>query len=157
MSSKKDHPGVYFPPPMFYGMTFVLSIFVQKKIALDSAFFHTPFAKASGVVLLISAAFFLFSSLAQFLRSRNTIVTIKPANSLQIAGIYRITRNPMYLGLAIVYLGLAFLIGNWWHLILFPVLVLVVQEYVIKREERYLARAFGQQYLDYKSSVRRWL
>lgn len=157
MTSKKDHPGVYVPPPMFYGLTFVASLFLQKKITLDPALFQSQLTKATGILLLICAGFFIGTSMIRFLRSRNTIITIKPANSLQITGIYQVTRNPMYLGLAIVYLGITCLIGNWWHLILFPVLIVVLQEYVIKREERYLERAFGQQYLEYKVSVRRWL
>jgi protein-S-isoprenylcysteine O-methyltransferase Ste14 len=63
----------------------------------------------------------------------------------------------MYVGLAIVYLGVTCLIGNWWNIILFPLLLLVIQEYIIKREEKYLERAFGEKYLDYKSRARRWL
>jgi protein-S-isoprenylcysteine O-methyltransferase Ste14 len=60
-------------------------------------------------------------------------------------------------GLAVMYLGISCLIGNWWNIILFPILLLVIQEYIIKREEKYLERAFGQKYLDYKNRVRRWL
>ncbi len=63
----------------------------------------------------------------------------------------------MYVSLLLVYTGLSFLIGNWWNLILLPLLVFIVQEYVIKREENYLDRRFGQQYADYKKRVRRWL
>ena len=63
----------------------------------------------------------------------------------------------MYVSLLLVYTGLSFLIGNWWNLILLPLLVFIVQEYVIKREEKYLDRRFGQQYADYKKRVRRWL
>ena len=72
-------------------------------------------------------------------------------------GIYGITRNPMYVGLAMVYLGITCFIGNWWNIILFPLLFLIVQEYIIKREEKYLEFEFGQQYDDYKRIVRRWL
>jgi protein-S-isoprenylcysteine O-methyltransferase Ste14 len=63
----------------------------------------------------------------------------------------------MYVALAIIYLGLTCLIGNWWNIIFFPLLFLVIQEYVIKSEEKYLERAFGNEYLNYKRRVRRWL
>lgn len=63
----------------------------------------------------------------------------------------------MYVGMTMIYLGLTCLIGNWWNVILSPVLLIIVQEYVIKREEKYLVQRFGQQYLDYKLNVRRWL
>jgi protein-S-isoprenylcysteine O-methyltransferase Ste14 len=49
------------------------------------------------------------------------------------------------------------LIGNWWNIILFPLLLLIIQEYIIKREEKYLALEFGQQYEEYRRNVRRWL
>jgi protein-S-isoprenylcysteine O-methyltransferase Ste14 len=63
----------------------------------------------------------------------------------------------MYISLCFIYIGLSFLIGNWWNFILLPVLFILVQEYIIKREEQYLEHRFGKEYLDYKSKVRRWL
>lgn len=63
----------------------------------------------------------------------------------------------MYLGLALVYLGIAFLEGNWWNIIFIPILLIIVQEYIIKREEKYLEAEFGQDYEAHKAKVRRWL
>lgn len=63
----------------------------------------------------------------------------------------------MYVGLSLLYLGIACIIGNWWNFFLFPLLLLIVQEYVIKREEKYLVRRFGEAYLDYRRKVRRWI
>ena len=93
----------------------------------------------------------------RFLRTRNTLVTALPARSLQTGGIYAFSRNPMYAGLLLVYCGLALLVGNWWTLLLVPVLVTVVQRVVILPEERYLQRAFGADYTAYKARVRRWI
>lgn len=157
MANKKDSPGVYIPPPLFYVLTFLAAVFIQKKFALDDAVFNLQFTKALGILLLAISFFFLVTSLRRFFLSKNTVILIKPATSLQTNGIYTISRNPMYVGLALIYLGLTFLIGNWWNLILFPLLFLVIQEYVIKSEEKYLARAFGTAYLDYKKTVRRWI
>jgi Putative protein-S-isoprenylcysteine methyltransferase len=95
--------------------------------------------------------------LRQFFQSKNTLILIKPASSLQTNGIYRISRNPMYVGLGIIYLGLTCFFGNWWNIILLPLLFLIIQEFIIKREERYLGLEFGQQYEEYKKKVRRWL
>jgi protein-S-isoprenylcysteine O-methyltransferase Ste14 len=93
----------------------------------------------------------------QFIRTKNTIVPNKPASSLQTTGVYHSTRNPMYLALMLVYLGLSCLIGNWWNIILLPLLFMIIQEYIIKKEEQYLVRTFGQEYIDYRHRVRRWL
>lgn len=157
MKTKKDSPGVYIPPPLFYVATFIIAISIQKRIPLDNSWFKEQWIKFLGITLLLVSLFFIIRSLRQFFLTKNTIVLIKPATSLQTTGIYSITRNPMYVGLAIVYLGLSCLIGNWWNFILFPILFFVVQEYIIKSEERYLVRAFGQEFIHYTKKVRRWL
>ncbi len=150
-------PGVYVPPPLFYVITFIAAVLIQGKIPLSDVQFQLRITKIGGITLLIIALFFLFRSLRQFFLSKNTIILIKPASSLQTTGIYKISRNPMYVGLAIVYLGITCLIGNWWNIILFPLLLLIVQEYIIKREEKYLELEFGQDYEEYTRKVRRWL
>lgn len=72
-------------------------------------------------------------------------------------GPYRITRNPMDLGMTIAYLGASLLIGSWWPLIALPVLVLVVDRLVIAREEVYLRSRFGAAYEEFCRRTRRWL
>jgi protein-S-isoprenylcysteine O-methyltransferase Ste14 len=150
-------PGVYFPPPLLYVLIFIASVFIQKKIPIADALFQSQAIKIVGIIFLFIALFFLFRSLRQFFQSKNTLILIKPASSLQTTGIYRISRNPMYVGLAILYLGISCFIGNWWNIILLPLLFLIVQEFIIKSEEKYLVLEFGQQYEEYKRKVRRWL
>lgn len=157
MKEKKDSPGVYIPPPLVYVFTFLIAGVAQKRFPIDDSFFYHQGAKITGVAFLALSLFFQVRSLRQFFKSRNTLITIKPAFSLQTNGIYGITRNPMYVGLALVYLGISCLVGNWWNIILFPFLLLIVQEYIIKREEKYLERRFGQDYIKYKHKVRRWV
>jgi protein-S-isoprenylcysteine O-methyltransferase Ste14 len=154
---KSKGPGVYIPPPLFYVLIFILALFIQRMIPIADSFFQLGIIKAVGIIFLIIALFFLASSFMMFFKSKNTVILIKPASLLQNTGIYRISRNPMYLGLAIVYLGITCIIGNWWNIILFPLLFLIIQEYIIKREEKYLELEFGQQYEEYRSKVRRWL
>ena len=157
MENSKDSPRVYIPPPLFYVLTFLLALFVQKKVWIDDSLFYLQITKGVGILFLVISLFFLVRSLRQFFQSKNTLILIKPASSLQTNGIYNISRNPMYVGLLFVYLGITCLIGNWWNIILFPLLFMIIQEYIIKREENYLERTFGGKYLDYKNSVRRWL
>jgi protein-S-isoprenylcysteine O-methyltransferase Ste14 len=157
MESKKDHPGIYLPPPVIYIGTFLAALLLQKLIPFNKEFFHTTTSKLFGAVIIFIGLGFSFQALRQFFKTKNSLVTIKPANSLQTTGIYSVSRNPMYVSLLLLYTGLSFIIGNWWNLILLPVLFVVVQEYVIKHEEKYLDRRFGEQYFDYKTKVRRWL
>ena len=137
-------PGVYFPPPLLYVLIFIAAVFIQKKIPIPDSLFQSLTINIVGILLLLMALFFLFKSLRQFFQSKNTVMLIKPASSLQTTGIYQISRNPMYVGLSIVYIGISCFIGNWWNIILFPFLLLVVQEVIIKREEKYLELEFGQ-------------
>lgn len=157
MEPSKDHPGIYLPPPVIYITTFLAAILLQRWLPVINAFFHTAASNILGWVVVTGGLVFLSPALRQFFRTSNTLVTIKPANTLQTTGIYSMSRNPMYVGLTFLYAGLSFLSGNWWNFILLPFLILLVQEYVIKREEEYLVRRFGQVYLDYRSKVRRWL
>ena len=154
---RKDHPGIYIPPPLFYVAIFFIAALFQKWLPIDRDFFHTVASKVIGTAIMIMGLFFIVPAIRQFFKTRNTLVTIQPANSLQTLGIYSITRNPMYLSLLLFYLGLSLLCGSWWTLLLLPILMLIIQEYVIKREEQYLGRTFGQEYLDYRAKVRRWI
>jgi|ERR1035437_641425 protein-S-isoprenylcysteine O-methyltransferase Ste14 len=157
MENKKDSPGVYLPPPLFYVAIFLIAVFLEHKVPVNDSMFHLQITKLAGILFIAISFFFLVTGLRSFIQSKNTLVLIKPASSLQTTGIFSITRNPMYCGLSILYFAITCLIGNWWNIILFPFLVLIIQEYVIKREEKYLERAFGEEYLNYKNRVRRWL
>jgi protein-S-isoprenylcysteine O-methyltransferase Ste14 len=155
--NKSRGPGVYFPPPLIYILIFLVSVFLQKKFPLSEALFQSIITKSAGIIFLVIAFFFLIRSLRQFIQSKNTFILIKPASSLQTTGIYGVSRNPMYVGISIAYIGITCLAGNWWNIIFFPVIFLIVQEYIIKREEKYLELEFGQKYQLYRSTVRPWL
>ncbi|QEC69233.1 isoprenylcysteine carboxylmethyltransferase family protein [Panacibacter ginsenosidivorans] len=157
MVNKNDHPGVYIPPPLLYAAMFFAAVQMQKLLPLSKAFFYTTTSKITGTLIILIGLLFNFPALRQFFKTKNTVVTIKPATSLQTTGIYAVSRNPMYVSLLLIYTGLWFITGNWWNVILLPLLVLILQEYVIKREEKYLNRRFGAQYLEYKARVRRWI
>ena len=85
------------------------------------------------------------------------MVPMKPTTALVTSGPYRVTRNPMYVGMAFLYAGLALSLGVIWALALLPAVLLMVDRLVIAREERYLEAKFGEEYRDYKRRVRRWL
>jgi len=156
MNTKK-HPGVYIPPPLIYVAFFLLSFLMQNRLPLNKAPLHLTVAKIAGVVLIVLYLLFFIAALRRFILSKNTLVTIKPAHSLETSGIYSFTRNPMYVSLLCLYCGLAVFLGNWWTLILLPFLITVVQLYVINKEEQYLQQAFGNSYTEYKRRVRRWI
>jgi len=113
--SRKDSPGVYIPPPLIYAAFFFAAVLMQKFFPLPGMWLHTTLVKVLGWLIITgSVAVLLFPALLKFIQSRNSVMTIRPAASLQTKGIYSITRNPMYLGLVILYIGIGFLKGNSW-------------------------------------------
>ncbi|MBK5212466.1 MAG: isoprenylcysteine carboxylmethyltransferase family protein [Flavobacteriaceae bacterium] len=157
MKTKIDHPGVYFPPPLFYVLIFFISIFAQKQFPLPNTFWKTNIAFIAGAIFVIIGVIILLPALIKFFKTKNTLITIKPANSLQTSGIYAISRNPMYLGLLTLYTGIAFFKGNLWTFLFIPLVLLVVTKFIIVKEEQYLGRNFGTDYLEYCKKVRRWI
>jgi protein-S-isoprenylcysteine O-methyltransferase Ste14 len=85
------------------------------------------------------------------------IRTDQPVPRLTTEGPFGYSRNPSYLALVLIYAGIASLRNSLWTMLLLPPVVMVMQREVIGREERYLERAFGEEYLAYKAQVRRWV
>jgi protein-S-isoprenylcysteine O-methyltransferase Ste14 len=123
----------------------------------------TPTAVASGRIvlvvawLLVAGWLYLTSTAFQLFRRRHTsVLPIRPSTTLVVAGPYRFTRNPMYLGLALLTIALSLFLNTWWPIILLVPTLIVVQSLVIAREESYLRRRFGAEYDAYACHVRRW-
>ena len=85
------------------------------------------------------------------------MIPIRPTTAIVSDGVYRFTRNPMYVSMVAVYVGIALLIRAPWALVLLPLVVLLVDRLVIAKEERYLRGKFGETYTNYCSRVRRWI
>ena len=149
-----DHAGVVVPPPLIYVAFFLAGLALQR---------YVPMARLPGwtellaAVLIMSWLVLTVWSFRRFWTSGTSMIPVRPATTLVIEGPYRLTRNPMYLGLLFLYLGVACWSGRTWPLLLAPILVYVVHVTVIGREERYLIRKFGDDYRRYQAMVRPWL
>ena len=152
-------PGVPFPPPFLFAGGLALAWLLESRVRrfpLAGAG-EAPELETAGAVLIGIGLVMIFWSMLVFLRARTAIIPIRPASSLVETGLYRISRNPMYTGMAIAYLG-AMLVLNWgWALILFPVVIFGLHHFVISREERHLRAVFGDDYVAYCRRVRRWI
>lgn len=130
---------------------------MQRFITLDYPFFSSTVALI-GSFLFVAAGFALMlPAVLKFIQTKNSLIPVKPATSLQASGVYAVSRNPMYLGLLLIYIGFAFWIGNWWTFIFVPILILLINKFIIEKEEKYLERAFGEAYIEYKKKARRWI
>ena len=96
-------------------------------------------------------------AMRRFRAAGTNIPTPLPSTALVAGGPYRFSRNPIYLALTLIFLGLAAAANSLWLLLLLPAVLAVMHYGVVLREERYLGGKFGERYLDYKARVRRWL
>lgn len=92
-----------------------------------------------------------------FRRAKTATIPFYPASALVQRGPYRFSRNPMYVALAVAYVGAALLLNTPWPLFLLPLVLVVLYATVIRPEERYLLSAFPEDYAAYRARVRRWL
>ena len=90
-------------------------------------------------------------------RQGTTVIPWVQVDALVTSGPFAISRNPIYLGDALVYLGITVAFGSWWPVLGLPVAVVVMRRYVIDREEAYLTERFGPAYTTYAGRVRRWV
>lgn len=156
--SSEDHANVNIPPPLIHGAAVLSAVGLNEFSPL-----MLPGLGWLWWLWWLGQVFFLFSLILavlgfrEFLRARNPVPPNRPVQGLMVTGPFRITRNPLYLALALIHLGVAAVSGNAWILLTLPLVLLVVRYYVIAREEAYLVRRFGQDYLDYMHRVRRWL
>ncbi|HEY7717382.1 MAG TPA: isoprenylcysteine carboxylmethyltransferase family protein [Pedococcus sp.] len=117
-----------------------------------------PGARAWLGVLLVAGGVALMAwAVATMRRARTTVVPWEEASRLVTEGPFRLSRNPIYLGDALAYVGVSVLIGSWWPLLVLPAVLLAMLRLVITREEEYLATRFGAAYAAYRSRVRRWV
>jgi protein-S-isoprenylcysteine O-methyltransferase Ste14 len=144
------------PPPLYYGAGFAAGMLLNT-VAGPLAIGSRPVSAVVGAAVAGVGVALALAGVGGVVRHRTTIVPHHPVATLITTGAYRISRNPMYTGLAIAYLGGALIAGFWWPLFTLPVVLLAVQQLVIRPEERYLAGHFGQTYFDYRTRARRWL
>jgi protein-S-isoprenylcysteine O-methyltransferase Ste14 len=155
MTDERDNPGIRVPPPLIYLGALVLGLMLDRRR-------HVPFlprgvARGLGFSLLGGGAVLNAWFLRTIRKTDVPIRTDKPVPRLTTEGPFRYSRNPSYLALAMIYAGIASIRNSLWAMLLLPLVVTVMRREVIGREERYLERAFGEEYLAYKGRVRRWV
>jgi protein-S-isoprenylcysteine O-methyltransferase Ste14 len=114
-------------------------------------------SRVAGIFIVALGVLVAFSALRLFRDSSTTTVPFETPARFVTSGPYRVSRNPMYLGLTLIYLGVAGTQGQVWPLILLPVLLGYLDRVVIPVEERSLLQVFGDEYRQYRARVRRWL
>jgi protein-S-isoprenylcysteine O-methyltransferase Ste14 len=153
--SNSDAPNVRIVPPLIYLTGLAVGFLANVWMPIE--FIPDLLAWALGGAFIACGALLTGSALLRFRGAGTTVRPDRPATTLVIAGPYRITRNPMYLGLAFAYLGISVAGESVWALILLPVVLIVINRWAIGPEEAFLQRRFGDAYIRYTTKVRRWM
>ncbi len=153
----RDGAAVRFPPPLVPLIALVLGVGLQRAIAplpivpTGGMRFAAAFVFSAAGLGLMAAAMRLFQATGQDPKPWETTPAIIST------GIYRFTRNPMYLGMGLLQAGIGFALRNGWVVALVPISWLIIYWIAIRHEEAYLTHKFAVVYQDYKASVRRWI
>jgi protein-S-isoprenylcysteine O-methyltransferase Ste14 len=153
--SKQDTPGVIAPPPLIYLAALVVGLGLG--YLAPTPFLPRSLAYGLGTVFILIGAWISIPARQMMLRAGTAVKPYLPTTALVITGPFRFTRNPLYVGLTLFYLGIAVAARSLWALALLLVVLTVMQRGVIDREERYLEHKFGAEYVRYRERVRRWI
>ena len=150
-----DNPGVVAPPPLIYAGALALGLVANKLYPM--AFLPRAVSRVLGLPLIFGGLAIGLLGFREMRRAETNVDPYKPATAIVTEGPYRFTRNPLYVGMTLVYSGITALFNALPAAMLLPLALAVMRRGVIEREERYLERKFGDEYLAYKARVRRWL
>lgn len=149
-------PDVGFPPPVLFVAGFGAGVLVDRAIPAAYAIAATFPLELAGIVLGVTGLGITYSGIVTFRRARTAVYPNRPASRVVDHGVYAYTRNPMYLGLILLYVGGGLLLPSLGALLMLPVVLVLLHRLVIAREERHLQAAFPEEYGAYRARVRRW-
>jgi protein-S-isoprenylcysteine O-methyltransferase Ste14 len=143
------------PPPLYFAGGLALGMALNTLVPLPIG--GRPATAVAGTTVAAVGLALAKAGASAVVRHGTTIVPHRAVATLVTSGPYRLSRNPMYTGLAVAHLGATLLLDSWWPATLWPLAVLAVDRLAIRPEERYLTERFGRAYTDYRARVRRWL
>jgi len=155
MSEHKDHASVKIHPPVLLVIHIFIAWLLGRFVVLPivvSPLFKTIGLGLAGVGFLLG-----LSALYAFTKARTTVNPHGSVKTIVSSGVYRFTRNPIYLGMVFMLVGFPLAFGNVWGIPLALAFIPLMNKLVIEHEEAYLEKKFGEAYTGYKSRVRRWV
>ena len=153
---RTDKPEVLAPPPLFFLVPLVVGLALQ--FALPVHFLPAGWLQmAAGIPIIVVAGILVATAFGTLTRAKTDLVFKRPTTTVVMRGPYRLSRNPIYLAGTLLLVGVALAVNTLWLLALLPAVVLLVTFGAVIPEERFLEREFGDEYLEYRSRVRRWL
>ncbi len=155
MSKSGDGPGIRVFPPVVYAVGFLIGYGVEQIWPIVEG--SWKWTGIVGIILMGVSLVLVGPAIFKFRKASTPFDVRKPAAVLVTDGPYRYSRNPGYMALTLLYLGLTLLMESVWALVLLVPVLAVMTYGVVVKEEAHLERRFGDEYRAYKSQVRRWL
>ena len=156
-SPDRDAAAVRLPPPLLFVGSIVLGALLHRFVYPWPLPGEGPLRVATGVFVFCVGVVLALAALGLFVRSGQNPEPWKPTPSIVSSGIYRYTRNPMYLGMAFVQIGIGIGLGKLWIVALTALSLVAVYFVAVRPEEDYLESKFSDEYSSYKARVRRWI
>jgi protein-S-isoprenylcysteine O-methyltransferase Ste14 len=145
------------PVPWVFVLTYLIGVALERVLPLGTLPVSQTVVGLLGCMLLVTGVLVAGWGWLTFRRARTTTVPGKISSQLVTWGPYRFSRNPMYVGLSLVYVGEAGLLRQGWPVLFLPLVLVYLNWGVIRVEEGKLEVTFPQQYAAYRAKVRRWL
>ena len=155
MENDVNGAAVKFPPPFVFLILMFAAYCMQHfwPIGIGSS----SGLKYIGVAVAVAGVCIVLLTGRSFKRAETNIEPWKPTTRILSTGIYAYSRNPVYVAFCLVPIGIGIFLNNFWILVSFVPSSFLVYHIAIRKEEMYLERKFGEEYLQYKNQVRRWL
>jgi protein-S-isoprenylcysteine O-methyltransferase Ste14 len=159
MEENARGPNVRIPPPLLFALPLLTGFIVQHFVPthIVNGVQPTRIIRMVGVAEIAIALGLFAWAVSTFVRLKTPVIPMRRARALVDEGPFRLTRNPMYLGFTVLYLGITFAANAFWPLVFLPEAIALTYLFAIRLEEAYLTREFGDAYTEYCSRVRRWL
>ena len=155
MVSSMDNPGVAVLPPLLYGSALVVVLALRWLWPMP--IFGHSVALWSGLALIVFAVAIAIWGRRTMHAAGTNISPLRPTTAIVTSGPFRFSRNPLYVAITLLYLGLSLVFDTWWGIVVLVPLLIIMHYGVVLREEHYLEQKFGEIYRQYRSTVRRYL
>jgi protein-S-isoprenylcysteine O-methyltransferase Ste14 len=152
-----DHDHIIASPPVIFGIILAAGLLIHKCFPLGIMAHPTSLSKMLANLLFVIAGIVMVPTTLLMLRKKTDPRPDRPTTTIVTGGFFRYSRNPLYLSLMLIYGGIALHTNSWWLVLSLPVFFVALERAVVLREEKYLEGKFGDEYLRYKSNVRRWI
>ena len=153
----EDHAHIVAHPPVIFGVVLAVGFLIHRFYPIAIMAHPSTLSKVLANLLFVISGVIMVTTTRLMLRKKTDPRADRPTTTIVTEGFFRYTRNPLYLSLMLIYSGISIYANSLWLVFLLPVLLIALERGVVVREEEYLEGKFGDEYLQYKNKVRRWI